>query len=1048
MNFNVATPSVAGVTPSSGVAGTQVTFAGSGFGTAQGSGQVWLGSAAGTIVSWSDTQVVATVSANAQSGTAQITQGGVASNSVSFSVNTASITGITPDNGVPGTQVTISGSGFGAVQGIGNAWLGSASGTVVSWSDSQVVATVATGSTSGAVQILQNGVLSNSLSFTVNVPHITGISPSAGSPGTTVTISGTGFGATQGSGSIELGSTSATVSSWSNTQIIAVVAASSQNGIAQATQNSVLSNAINFSVPNSGTATTVLLTPNLLNMVVGDTHTLQALNSSGTTLQGLTWGSSATTIASLSTDDPPIITALAPGHVTITAGDGSADLTIYSGATLPMGTVQWSSPGDGSGVSNIVPAVPSTTGVADVFAFLQSGNVQAIRSDGTVAWTASTSVLDKRLPDFQGGLIDVQTQTGTGFQNPIQQNAIQKFDGITGQPYPKYTYSNPNGLSSLAVSSAWFDYADPVPFPVAVHTDGTIFTVDGGVAHSDTGIVDPVFVTGIDPTTGAAKFQIPLELSTVNGLYPDCNSEHSTYSSAPIIGSLVIGGDGYAYLPYSYGEAIGSGIAGTCDTQLEEHLLVIRVGSDGSYTKISIGDWTENTSSVSVIINGSYWQTTFTANGSSPLLSLGSLITNGNTGVVLSWLAETDGYCAYTVYPGPGTLSTGCTATTKQSLLTTITNGSVSSGVALNIPGQTSPAQPVLQAQDNSLVATVSTESGNFVIDVDLSGNVKWSVAGNYQPQVATADGGVFAKSLDTGASITFDANGMATGQSANLTSQSWTGNAYQIGSIEQVVASTPIIPGSLWSWMGGNPSGTGTAARPWVFILVWSNDFSFTPSPKNGSPPGLTTDISNDAAAIKTAALAALRRAYFGFPVAVWEGTANTGDNRAIVLNHQTLSDNYECGITLDNSNHESQVDYINNMENAQDALRIVIPDAQTEAAALQNPALIQAIGRGIGNTAAHEIAHQFLHSCCDMDADPNNPSAFNPDPSQPDLYAEGAYNAGGCNGTSDPSSWLGYWPSPRAYLHWEPPAAIQGLQSCLNSGWRYLATFCSQGQ
>src|SRR5579864_7129081 len=65
------------------------------------------------------------------------------SNSVPFAVNTPTITGVDPNTGGAGTSVTISGSGFGASQGSGVVWLGSTSGNVVSWSDAQVVATVA-----------------------------------------------------------------------------------------------------------------------------------------------------------------------------------------------------------------------------------------------------------------------------------------------------------------------------------------------------------------------------------------------------------------------------------------------------------------------------------------------------------------------------------------------------------------------------------------------------------------------------------------------------------------------------------------------------------------------------------------------------------------------------------------------------------------------------------------------------------------------------------------------------------------------------------------
>jgi hypothetical protein len=186
------------------------------------------------------------------------------------------------------------------------------------------VATVASGSASGNAQVLQNGVWSNPpVSFIVNYPQITSLSATAGAPGIPITFTGTGFGATQGSGTVTLGSTAGLVQSWSDTQVVAAVASTSVTGIARIQQNGVPSNAKAFTVPSSG-GTVVTLVPNLLNMVVGDTHTLQALNSSNQSVTGLTWTSSNASIVSLSTDDPPILTALAVGHVTIAAGTASS----------------------------------------------------------------------------------------------------------------------------------------------------------------------------------------------------------------------------------------------------------------------------------------------------------------------------------------------------------------------------------------------------------------------------------------------------------------------------------------------------------------------------------------------------------------------------------------------------------------------------------------------------------------------------------------------------------------------------------------------------
>ena len=75
---------------------------------------------------------------------------------------------------------------------------------VFTWSDTQIVAVVTPGTTSGLVQVSQGGQTSNSLNFIVAAPNITGVSPVNGAPGTQVTFSGSGFGASQGTGNLDL----------------------------------------------------------------------------------------------------------------------------------------------------------------------------------------------------------------------------------------------------------------------------------------------------------------------------------------------------------------------------------------------------------------------------------------------------------------------------------------------------------------------------------------------------------------------------------------------------------------------------------------------------------------------------------------------------------------------------------------------------------------------------------------------------------------------------------------------------------------------------
>ncbi len=779
-------PTIASVTPTSGAAATQVTITGSGFGTAQNGGSVYVGTAFGIVQSWSDTQIVATVAPNSTSGSVQVLQSGQQSNSINFTVYSPTIASIDPTSGLAGTSVTITGSGFGAAQGSGQVSLGSTSGIVTSWTDGQIVATVGAAAASGSAQVLQNGAWSNAVPFTINTPHITSVTPTSGGSGTSVTIVGSGFGAAQGSGQAWLGSTNGVVTGWSDAQVIATVASGSLSGIVRIQQDGVWSNAVSFTVPSFDGSAPLTIAPNMISMVVGDTHTIEAVSAQGQSVTGLTWTSSDTTVVSLSTDDPPILTAVAAGHVTITAGNASADVTVYAG-TLPAGTVLWSNSGDGSGIQRIVPAVPSASGV-DVFAFDASNNVTAVRADGTTAWTASLNG-GTGIPDFQGGLVDVYGGSGGsgGF--------IQELDGATGQPHPAYTSSN-----SLS--------------PVAVGTDGTIFTQDGNS------------VVGIDPATGAAKFSVPLEYGSYTSYQGNAPCQGGIGSNVPApssISNLIVAGDGNAYAFYSYENTtdgdIGDCIPGTDEYDL--HLRILRVAPDGSSSKIPIGDWTEIDSDAYTYSdqNGFDWPgVTLVQSGSVPnTYGISAIITNADQGVLVSWTASLNGYCASSYYPlqsqvqfAPSPVITGCVPGTTINQLTAISGGGAGSSASTQVQ-----LQPILQRADGTFIGNVwGVGMGAF----DQSGNILWTVP-NYSPVMATADGGVIATGSNSNGGLvtaTFDANGNATGQNPSFgNSINWEGNAYYSASGAGVVASSgtpPDLAPSYAAILGGNQSGQGTA--------------------------------------------------------------------------------------------------------------------------------------------------------------------------------------------------------------------------------------------
>jgi hypothetical protein len=78
---------------------------------------------------------------------------------------------------------------------------------------------------------------------------ITGVTPQPAPVGSSVTIAGTGFGASQGQSTVVIGGIPATVSSWSNTAIVAVVpSGSSTNGAVQVFASGYSSNEFPFSI--------------------------------------------------------------------------------------------------------------------------------------------------------------------------------------------------------------------------------------------------------------------------------------------------------------------------------------------------------------------------------------------------------------------------------------------------------------------------------------------------------------------------------------------------------------------------------------------------------------------------------------------------------------------------------------------------------------------------------------------------------------------------------------------------------------------------------
>jgi photosystem II stability/assembly factor-like uncharacterized protein len=249
----VISPVISAISPSSGIVTTPVTLTGTDFGATQGSSSVLFnGAPAGSIVSWSDTQIIATVPSGATTGPLKVTVNGNSSNEVTFTVTAPPppaspfISGISPVAGYSGTPVTITGSAFGFSQGTSAVLFnGLPADSIVSWSDTQIIATVPVGAATGQLVVMVDPNSSNGVLFTISTvpmnPVITAISPSTAYATLPVTITGYGFGATQGSSTVTFDGVAATIISWSDTQIVVIVPNVGTSGPPVVTVNGIAS---------------------------------------------------------------------------------------------------------------------------------------------------------------------------------------------------------------------------------------------------------------------------------------------------------------------------------------------------------------------------------------------------------------------------------------------------------------------------------------------------------------------------------------------------------------------------------------------------------------------------------------------------------------------------------------------------------------------------------------------------------------------------------------------------------------------------------------
>jgi len=140
------------------------------------------------------------------------------------------IKSLEPESGPPGSEVVITGVGFGSSQGTGVVFFSGRQVEVVAWSDTVITVSIPVDMPEAAygVKVETDRGASNEVEFKVmgkasQAPKIISLVPDSGKSGDEVVIEGEGFGAMQGDGKVLFGTGTAEVVKWSDTSITIVV---------------------------------------------------------------------------------------------------------------------------------------------------------------------------------------------------------------------------------------------------------------------------------------------------------------------------------------------------------------------------------------------------------------------------------------------------------------------------------------------------------------------------------------------------------------------------------------------------------------------------------------------------------------------------------------------------------------------------------------------------------------------------------------------------------------------------------------------------------
>ncbi len=344
----IGSPAVTSFSPTSGAVGVEVAITGTSFVNVTNVkfNTTTVSSPNFTIVS--PTQIKVNVPAGAATGKISVTTpAGTGTSATNFAVLVPpTITSFSPASGALGSSVIITGTGFSAITGVSFNDVTATTFTVNS--STQITATVPVSATNGKIKVINAlGTAISANTFYVT-PFIATINPTSGTPGTTITLTGTNLGAA----TVKFNSTTVTPTTNTATSITVVVPA-------------IASGAVNVTVVNLGgtsnSKTFTITSPVVLDEIVATSNiTDQLVLLKGSNLLGATKVLFGTVEASVLTNTSTVVTTIIPFDLPV----GTYTMTVVTsngtsnGKTFNCLSVQNPNTGDVNMVNGAIVVAP------------------------------------------------------------------------------------------------------------------------------------------------------------------------------------------------------------------------------------------------------------------------------------------------------------------------------------------------------------------------------------------------------------------------------------------------------------------------------------------------------------------------------------------------------------------------------------------------------------------------------------------------------------------------------------------------------------------